>query len=389
MAESRNVILFSTADWDAPYWTNKQHTARHLAALGFQVLYIESPGLRAPTANRKDFARILRRIIRSIRTPQMVEPGVWAVSTVTIPFKHHWKSIRTINQGWIGHLLRRFVKQHGFPRPIIWTYHPFVLESLTGLDYSRLVYHSVDDLSAIPGIDRDNFIAEERRLLNHANIVFTTSETLRQKYLSINSNTYYMPNVTDLEHFGRARKPGFLPEDLAAVPEPRIGFVGVLSDFKVDFALVLDVVRRRRDWHWVFIGEEREGQMNPLKNELTRQANTHFLGYKPYSTLPEYLRGISVGTLPLMINDYTRSMFPMKYYEYVASGIPVVATPLEFTRYHTEGLDVAADPASYVEAIARQLARGRLNDAEAVSFVGNNTWNSRIDNMLQRMGIWP
>ena len=86
MAESRNVILFSTADWDAPYWTNKQHTARHLAALGFQVLYIESPGLRTPTANRKDLARILRRIIRSIRTPQMVEPGVWALSTVTIPF---------------------------------------------------------------------------------------------------------------------------------------------------------------------------------------------------------------------------------------------------------------------------------------------------------------
>ena len=152
-----------------------------------------------------------------------------------------------------------------------------------------MVYHSVDDLSAIPGIDRDNFIAEERRLLNHANIVFTTSETLRQKYLSINSNTFYMPNVTDLEHFARARKPGFLPEDLAAVPEPRIGFVGVLSDFKVDFALVLDVVRRRRDWHWVFIGEERAGQMNPLKKELTRHANAHFLGYKPYS----YTTGIS------------------------------------------------------------------------------------------------
>jgi glycosyltransferase involved in cell wall biosynthesis len=389
VAESRNVILFSTADWDTPYWTNKQHTARHLAALGFQVLYIESPGLRAPTANRKDLARILRRIIRSLRKPQMVEPGVWALSTVTIPFKHHWRSIRTINQGWIGYLLRRFVKRHGFFRPIIWTYHPFILESLTGLGYSKMVYHSVDDLSAIPGIDRDNFVAEERRLLNHANIVFTTSETLRQKYLSINSNTYYMPNVTDLEHFARARKPGFLPEDLAAVPEPRIGFVGVLSDFKVDFALVLDVVRRRPDWHWVFIGEEREGQMNPLKKELSRQANAHFLGYKPYSTLPEYLRGISVGTLPLMINDYTRSMFPMKYYEYLASGIPVVATPLDFTRRHAEGLDVAADPASYVEAIARQLARGRLTDAEAVSFVGNNTWNSRIENMLQRIGIWP
>jgi len=387
VTESRNVILFSTADWDAPYWTNKQHTARHLAALGFQVLYIESPGLRAPSFNRKDFGRILRRINRSIRAPQMVESRLWTLSTVTIPFKHHWKSIRMINQGCIRRLLRRFVKRHGFSEPIIWTYHPFVFESLAGLDYSKLIYHSVDDLSAIPGIDRTGFLAEEQRLVSHADVVFTTSETLRLKYLPSNSNTFYMPNVVDLEHFGRARKKGVLPKDLAAVPEPRIGFLGVLSDFKVDFSLVLDVVRRRPDWHWIFIGEEREGQMNPLKKDLTRQANTHFLGYKPYSALPEYLRGISVGTLPLHINEYTRSMFPMKYYEYLASGIPVVSTPLEFTRYHGDGLEVAGDAEAYVHAIARQLLRGRLSDEEVIKVVGNSTWNSRIASMLECIGI--
>jgi len=134
-------------------------------------------------------------------------------------------------------------------------------------------------------------------------------------------------NVTDIDHFGRARRPGSLPDDLAAIPEPRVGFVGVLSDFKVDFALILDVVRRRRDWSWVFIGEEREGQVSPLVNELRSEANTYFLGHKPYSALPEYLRGISVGTLPIMINDYTRSMFPMKYYEYLAAGVQWWATP--------------------------------------------------------------
>ncbi len=389
MAESKDVILFSTADWDAPYWTNKQHTACHLAAFGFRVLYLETPGFRTPTANRKDFGRILRRINRSLHPAKMVQPEVWVLSTVTIPFKHHWKLIRTINQGWIRHRLLCFMRRYGFHRPLIWTYHPFVLETLTGLDYAKLVYHCVDDLSTIPGIEPDPFKAEERRLLNRADIVFTTSEALREKCLSVNPNTHYMPNVTDLNHFGRARQPGFLPEDLAAVPEPRIGFVGVLSDFKVDFALVLDVVRRRRDWNWIFIGEEREGQMSPLNEELRRQANTHFLGYKPYSVLPEYLRGISVGTLPIMINDYTRSMFPMKYYEYLAAGVPVVATPLEFTKHHVEELEVAADAATYVEAIARQLVRGRLTDAEALAFVGSNTWESRMTKMLERIGMWP
>ena len=246
MAEPKDVILFSTADWDAPYWTNKQHTARRLAALGFRALYVESPGLRTPTASRKDFGRIMRRVNRGLRAAQMVEPGVWVLSTVTIPFKHHWKLTRAVNQGWIHYRVRRFVERHGFHRPLIWTYHPFVLETLTGLDYSKLVYHNVDDLAAIPGVASAAFKAEERRLLDCADIVFTTSEALTKKCLALNSNTHYMPNVADLDHFGRARRPGSLPEDLAAIPEPRIGFVGVLSDFKVDFALILEVVRRRR-----------------------------------------------------------------------------------------------------------------------------------------------
>ena len=126
-----------------------------------------------------------------------------------------------------------------------------------------------------------------------------------------------------------------------------------------------------------------------MAKEIRNEANTHFLGYRPYSALPEYLRGISVGTLPTIINDYTRSMFPMKYYEYLAAGVPVVATPLEFTRRHVEGLEVAADAATYAEAIARQLVRGRLTDAEAVAFVGNNTWESRMTRMLEQIGMWP
>jgi hypothetical protein len=94
-----------------------------------------------------------------------------------------------------------------------------------------------------------------------------------------------------------------------------------------------------------------------------------------------------VGTLPILINEYTRSMFPMKYYEYLAAGIPVASTALEFTRSHREGLETATDAPTFVQAIARQLARGRLTDAEAVRFVGDNTWKSRTMKMLECMGV--
>ncbi len=387
MDKPRDVLLFATADWDTPYWTNKQHTARHLAQLGFRVLYVESPGLRLLTVNRKDFGRILRRVKRGLLPPRPVEPGVWVLSPLAIPFKHHWPSIRTINQGWIRRRITRFAKRHGFQRPLVWTYHPFVLEALVGLDFSCLVYHCVDDLSALPRIDGTAFNAEEQRLLRCADWVFTAGKALQKKCATLNENTEYLPNVADFDHFSRARRIGILPPDLAAIPEPRIGYVGVLSDFKVDFALVLAVARHCPHWHWVFIGEEREGQVNQLIGELRCRPNVHFLGYKSYAVLPDYLRGFSVATLPCLINDYTRSMFPMKYFEYLAAGVPVVSTPLEFTKSHTAWLQVAAEPDAYVEAIARQLARGRLSDAEAVAAVGENTWKARLIKMLDRLGI--
>jgi glycosyltransferase involved in cell wall biosynthesis len=387
MAESRDVLLFSTADWDAAYWTNKQHTARHLAALGFRVLYVESPGLRTPTANARDIGRMLRRLKRGLTAGRKVESGIWVLSPLVIPFKHHLPLMRTINQGWLRRQVMGFMNRQGFSRPIVWTYHPFVLETVQGLDYSKLVYHNVDDLAAIPGVDAVAFRAEEERLLNRADAVFTTSEALRDKCAAINPHTHYMPNVTDVDHFGRARQPGNVPDDLAAIPEPRIGFVGVLSDFKVDFALVLEVVRTRPDWNWVFIGEEREGQASPLVKELRGRANAHFLGHKPYEILPEYLRGIAVGTLPNLINEYTRSMFPMKYYEYLAAGIPVVTTPLEFARRHGQGLEVGTNAQTFAQAIERQLARGRLTDAEALDFVGDNTWKHRTVKMLECIGV--
>jgi len=73
----------------------------------------------------------------------------------------------------------------------------------------------------------------------------------------------------------------------------------------------------------------------------------------------------------------------MKYFEYLAAGVPVVSTPLDFTRYNQAGLKVGADAASFEKAIDQQLERGKLTANETVDFVGENTWGARMDNMLK------
>src|SRR5262249_51154926 len=140
--------------------------------------------------------------------------------------------------------------------------------------------------------------------------------------------TDYCPNATDVTHFATARDGGAVPEELAAIARPRLGYVGVLSDFKIDFELIERAAALSPAWQFVFIGDEREGQGSAAIARLRARPNVHFLGWRPYALLPKYLRGIDVALLPQRLNDYTRAMFPMKYFEYLAAGKPVVATPL-------------------------------------------------------------
>ncbi len=384
MVEKENsFLIFSTADWDAPYWTNKQHTATHLARMGFRVLYVESLGLRAPTLNRTDLKRIGVRLKKAFSPLKQRAQNVLVFSPLVIPFKHHWKITRTINERILTWQLNRFIKQLGFKNTIVWTYHPFIMELLDRVAHDKLVYHCVDDLTAVPGIDKIAFDKEEAALLMRCDAVFTTSETLRAHCATKNSNAHYFPNVADITHFGKAREAGDIPSDLSCIPSPRIGYVGELSDYKIDFSLILSIAKKKPEWHWVFIGDERAGQESILVRELRECPNVHFLGHRSYKVLPDYLRGFSVATLPTLLNTYTRAMFPMKYFEYLAAGLPIVSTPLAFTEQHQAGMVVAATAVYFSKAIQQQIDRGRLTDFEAEDGIKDNTWDARLTKMLR------
>lgn len=382
-----DCVMFSTADWDEPYWTNKQHTASLLASRGWRVLYVESVGFRAPkVGSGRDWARLWRRLWRGVQSlvlgPPRREQNVWVLSPLMIPAKHHWPIVRALNQFLLRATVTRFTRRKCFTSPVVWTYHPFMLDAIRNLHRGPLVYHCVDDIGAVPGVDVDAFDNAQRELLGVSDAVFTTAPALQSQCALHNRNTHYFGNVVDAVHFGAALDDGPLPPELEAIPEPRLVYHGVLSDFKIDIPLLLATAKARPEWHWVIIGEEREGQRSSLLSEFARLPNAHLLGYRNYRDLPAYLRGMRVGVLPTLLNDYTRSMFPMKFFEYLAAGLPVVSTPLDFAREPRAGLEVGSDEPSFVAAIERQLARGKLDRRDAEAAVGDNTWDRRLDKML-------
>src|SRR5258705_3580684 len=257
----RDIILFSTADWYSKYWTNKQHIASQLAARGDRVLYVETVGLRLPVLNAADAKRIVSRLKSGLSPIAEVSDNLWRLSPMTIPFGHQSSVIAGFNQLQLTTRIKRWISGNGVVAPLVWTYHPYMLDAARSINPSKFIYHCADDLGAMPGIDRNSFDQAECKLLAEADVIFTTSHRLQERCAAIaGAWSHYFGNVADISHFAPARAFQALPPEFARIPGPRLGYVGALSDFKVDFDLLTAIVEKRPDWHLVLIGDERHGQ---------------------------------------------------------------------------------------------------------------------------------
>jgi glycosyltransferase involved in cell wall biosynthesis len=357
----RDVVLLSTADWDHPFWTNKQHVARSLAQLGHRVLYVESLGLRPPRLEAQDLTRILRRLRRGLLPPRRVAEGLWVWSPLL------WPAPRTPLQHRLNRCVFRLFlalwrRWLGLRADLFWTYNPLTGQvlNLRHHGFRQLVYHCVDDLTAQPCMPAQLIAAEEEQLCRQADHVFVTSMELLRLRAVFNPHTSYYSNVADLDHFAQARDQTLpIPPDLQAIAEPRLGFIGAISAYKLDLPLIAQLAQQRPDCQIVLIGRLGEGDPSTRLDLLEGLDNVHWLGPRPYAALPAYLRGFDLALLPCPLNAYTRSMFPMKFFEYLAAGVPVVATQLPALQEHAHLARLCDGHRAFLAAVDGLLADAR------------------------------
>ena len=374
MGTQRDILMFSTADWDHPYWTNKQHMAVMFARHGYRVLYVESLGLRRPTVCASDMRRIAGRLLRAVPRRRRLMPGVWGISPLVLPFSA--PAAQTLNRSLLTMMIRWHLRSLGMKRPLIWTYNPTIAKLCASLPRCGIVYHCVDDLGGSPGIDAGAIERGQAALAEVADICFVTSRPLQASLSNMFSKTVYEPNVCDPEFFVTARSGLGEPVELRGIPRPRALFIGALSEYKVDFDLLRETARRLSGVHFILVGPVGEGQPGTCRPPIL--PNVHLMGPKPYKMLPQLMAHADVAILPVPRNRYADSMFPMKFFEYLSAGLPVVGTSIPALEEFGDLFFVARTAQDFAREISRVLA-GERRDAEKIGEAcRKHSWEARF-----------
>lgn len=274
----------------------------------------------------------------------------------------------------------------GMSSPVVWVSYPMGLTEIPGGRPSAVVYDCMDRWTDFPDSMADSALRSlvadlEGELLDRADVVLCSAAGLFEAKRAVaKGKTLLVRNAADVDHFaptGRA-----MPDDIAALPRPILGYVGAVAEW-VDFELLRDVAATRPDWSIVLVGPVFQGQSMGdagRLQEIAGLANVHLLGPRPYADVPAYVEAFDVATIPFRCNGLTEDTNPIKVYEYLAAGVPVVSTPMPEVAV-LEEVHLAADAPTFVEAVER--ARGERWDADMIEarieLARLNSWQSRAD----------
>jgi len=304
-----------------------------------------------------------------------------------------WPRVPIVDQLVMRSQVRRWskwLKKQGGGPLIGQICHPCYAPYLDLLKADYVVYHVYDQYDLMPGWTSE-LEDLERRLLRRADLVFCASPMMAQALAQkVPRHIEVLPNGADVGvFFDAATRPAQEPPDLAAIPHPRIGWTGSLHP-QLDYGLIATLAQRRPDWHFVFVGNKVKLTEDRAEQEYLRcreLKNVHFLGYKHRRDVPSYVAGMDVNMMCYRLSDQTwiKSNSPLKLYEYLAAGRPVVAANLPSVESLSDVVRVAEGVDDWQAAIEDALTTGGCGTPEQRRAVAlENTWDKRA----QTLNAW-
>jgi glycosyltransferase involved in cell wall biosynthesis len=387
MIKDESIICFAGEDWWYHHPHSKNHIMRRLARAGNRVIFINSISMGLPGLKSPDFLSKIKRKLRSYgKLVRQTEEGIVVVSPLVLPF-YSSRLGRALNRWLLVAQVKMLMIAYDLRSPVLWIAIPTAREVAGCLGERALIYQVSDKYAAnrMDHATAPDLIAKMHEgMLERADLIYYSGRKLFEEEMKarpeLSVKAKMLEQAVDFDHFaGATSREWEQPSDIECIPQPRLGYFGMIDYWLMDQELIRYVSRKRPEWQWILIG------LKSTRLEIEDLPNVHYLGSKPYDEMPRYAAQFQVCVLPwVTTNEFVSYGSAIKVREYMATGKPVVITPL----YEYEPLDgilrISRDYDDFIrkveDALARDSDRERLARQQAVK---ESTWDARAEEVSQ------
>jgi teichuronic acid biosynthesis glycosyltransferase TuaH len=383
--KNQNIIIFSQMQFDYALESTNYTMAKHLAKDNV-VYYVDRPytwrdyiqfkntdGYRK---RRPHFFSSSNSIIET-GNPNLkiiITPPVPSINVLPEGKLYRWAV--KLNEKIVGTRLKKVIKKLNITNYIYINSYNVAFPSLhKQLDPVLTVYHCVDPLIE-PYQTRHGLISEDI-LVKDVDMVISTSKELCNKKALLNKNSFFIPNAANISHSQKALNPGLkIAEILSGIKKPIVGYFGNIER-RINYDLVKEIVKMNPDKSFVFIGPVDRYYM---KEEDYNASNIYLKGPVPYELLPAVLKGFDVAIIPFKKDEVSNNIFPLKLFEYLGSGKPVVSTDFnpDLEDFTLGTVTYCKNAKEFSEALNLSLMDSDALQEKRLAIAADNTWEHRI-----------
>jgi len=403
------VLFAEYLVWETPFRVGSHHYARHFLDLGWQVGWLggeyhpfnlinnrpelarKFPIWKRGGAVPPDAADVDRRRSGTDARSTSARSAAssdrpWEYCALKLFPYRRWGPLDRESLAWEGHRwtlppVRPVLANAGFDRAdLLWLTNIHAYPWLVRQPgYRAVIYRAADDHAAFAASPR-SLPEVEQEVVRHSDAVFAVSHSVFERLHQTRSNgVHHLPNGVDVARFETTQPP---PAEYAGLPRPIAVYVGAIH-YWFDVELLAEVARRRADVSFVLIG-----QANVPLTSLTDLPNVHILGTRPPESVPAYLQHADVGLIPFIKSALTDSINPLKMYEYLACGLPVVSTELAEVRAIKAPVHLARDVAGFHVALDEALSATEADREAFRAYATRHTWQRRyaqVDTVIEQL----
>jgi glycosyltransferase involved in cell wall biosynthesis len=386
MIKNRDIIVVSLQPLDLAIGSNCINIANEFAKYN-RVLYVNYPLDSATLKKERDKKHIQLRIKKlADKDLGLVKIGpnfynLFPCTTIFsinwIPFTFIFNLFNFINNYKFAKAIRKAIKKLNFQNYIIFNdsdmFRSFYLKEL--LKPSCYVYYSRDNLLSV-AYWKKHGIYIEPKLMRKSDVVCANSVYLAKIAAKYNKHAYDVGQGCDITSFDSS-KVTHIPEDIATLQKPIIGYIGALYALRLDINIIEHIAQSFKNYSIVLIGPEDE---HFKKSKLHKMDNVYFLGLKDGSELPSYLNQFDVAINPQALNETTIGNYPRKIDEYLAMGKPTVATYTEAMSIFKDHVYLAKNKEEYITYINNALTENNKDlEEKRKAFARTHTWENSVN----------